>query len=680
MSQMKSKLAPSLFRDLQYAAIYPNKRHYFIFRSLNKYLSMTEAIGVALIRYATRDVNEYKVIYCGQDQAKMDHWLNGRVVPSMDVTIANLDRTPSIFPNAKTQFIPYEEGLFVIWHHHEITIFDEFHKTLSDYLKAISYIEKSEQTYFFNTEQPFEPELSKLIAHKDQDGLTELLSLTKTVSDSDFVFWGDATSKHVEVATHLGSENNGFGFRLPIGQGIGGHAAQNKSLLQVGDYKNCEYRYQEVSTAVDRENVRTVFALPIKDQEANTSGVLYASNREVKPFSIQTNLMLLRLGHSIEPLTKQRELKQFFTENHYATFVREKKQELRNIIQNARQVAELEIWLAELVKGEVMILNKKGQSYTTQPAETLQTKKQRPFSFPLEQDQKQLGELLIWTDMTLPLKGWVDFMDDVISAIYIILEREKRVYRAIELERSQWINSLLHSQTVPHSQYEKGIRLRLPVDRGEIWTIYWETEEEQLTTREKIQLEEVVLKKMKNPLIFSGNLGFILFDKPWPCQPEELRNHLLKVLPVTTWMVHSARYATFQKLQDSLIQLQLLIERISTFGQKKYVLEFNDFGLDHLLTNPNVTDDLNKFALNALEPIIKYDQKNGTQFTKTLALSLVYPSPADVASRLFIHRNTVHYRVNRAKELLEMDLDKPGNDIALRLAAYTWLYHERENQ
>src|SRR5699024_11343651 len=94
-----------------------------------------------------------------------------------------------------------------------------------------------------------------------------------------------------------------FGFELPIGHGIGGQVAQHQNLIQVSDYRNCAYRYNEVSSAVDGEDVRSVLALPIKDHEAHTSGVLYVSNRHIKPFSLDTKLMLICLVHVIETLS-----------------------------------------------------------------------------------------------------------------------------------------------------------------------------------------------------------------------------------------------------------------------------------------------------------------------------------------------------------------------------------------
>ncbi|MEI3613076.1 helix-turn-helix domain-containing protein [Pseudogracilibacillus sp. SO30301A] len=678
MSSMKKQFASLLIQDLQRAAIHSKKRHYFIFRALNKYISMTDALGVALIRYADHYENAYKTIYCGSEQTWMKKWLQNRVATSIELTVANLSKVPTIFSDANVKIMPYTNGVQIIWYLNNLDISDDDHKNILNHLEAISYVEEKEKQYFYGTDRAFEPELSKLITHKDKGGLIELLSLTKTISESDFVFWGDANSKQIEVTTHLGSQDSGFGFELPFGQGIGGNAAQNKQLLQVKDYKNCEYRYHHVSSTVDEEDVRTVLALPIKDNKLNTSGVLYTSNREVKPFPLNKKLLLLRLGSSIEPLTKQRELKQFFTKNYYQKYINQKKEELRNILQSAKQISELEIWLEELIKGVVIIVDQKGRKYADRVRKKSWTKK-RALTFPLTYEQQQLGKLLVWTDLQLPLNGWSDLIDDVISAIYIILEREKRIHHVIEMERSQWISSLMNRSSTLSTQYKKGIRLQIPVDRGEVWAIYWEMNDGQITTEEKIQLEEVVLKWTKNPIIYLGNMGFIIFDKHWQCHPEELRNQLLKELPITTWIVHSAMYSSFSELQNILIQLQLLIERMTTFEQEKYVLEFNDFGLEYLLTNHKIADDLNKFATKTLRPIIEYDREHRTQFTKTLALSLVYQSPTNVAKEMYIHTNTVHYRVNRAKELLEMDLSRPGNDIALRLSAYTWLYSQQNS-
>src|SRR5699024_1135757 len=193
---------------------------------------------------------------------------------------------------------------FVVWHTPKTSTLSANHQQRTlEYLQAIAYIERNESLYFYKDSRPFDHDLTQAIKYKNADGLSELSFTTKMVSQSDFVFWRDANSSLVEVSSHLGSLDSQFGLVLPIGHGTGGQVAQHQNLIQVSDYRNCAYRDIEVSSAVDGEDVRSVLALPIKDHEAHTSGVLYVSNRHIKPFSLHTKLMLLRLGQGIEPLT-----------------------------------------------------------------------------------------------------------------------------------------------------------------------------------------------------------------------------------------------------------------------------------------------------------------------------------------------------------------------------------------
>src|SRR5699024_6718133 len=106
-----------------------------------------------------------------------------------------------------------------------------------------------------------------------------------------------------------------------------------------------------------------------------------------------------------------------------------------------------------------------------------------------------------------------------------------------------------------------------------------------------------------------------------------------------------------------------------------YVVAFSDVGLDYLLTNQHISTELFEFAESILAPLTKYDEQKNTQLTTTLTISLVYQSPKVVAKHLYIHSNTVHYRVKRKNEFIQLDLTMIENNIALQLAAYIWLYH-----
>src|SRR5699024_3667977 len=138
-----------------------------------------------------------------------------------------------------------------------------------------------------------------------------------------------------------------------------------------------------------------------------------------------------------------------------------------------------------------------------------------------------------------------------------------------------------------------------------------------------------------------------------------------------------ATYQSFQQLQDNISQWQRLLKQMSTMQEEVYVVAFSDVGLDYLLTNQHISTELFDLAESSLVPLTTYAEHKNTQVTTTLTMSLVYQSPKGDAKHIYIHSHTVHYRVKRAKELIQLDLTKPEHNIALQLAAYTWLYHHQ---
>src|SRR5699024_82025 len=532
MRQEQMKLWSSLFQDLEKAAIHFNQRDYFLIRALNKYIVCTEAVGVAIIRGLRPNTNLPDICYVGVHKITMEKWLQERSASTVELTAKNIKASTDFLNAIQTEVIPYnEDALFVVWHTPKTSTlsFNNQQRTL-EYLQAIAYVEKNESLYFYKNNDTFDHDLAQSIQYIDADGLSELLFTTKVVSQSDFVFWGDANSSLVEITSHLGSLDSRFGFELPMGHGIGGQVAQNQNLIQVSDYRNCAYRYNEVSSAVDGEDVRSVLALPIKDHEAHTSGVLYVCHRHIKPFSLHTNLMLLRLVQGIETLTKQKKSQSYFINKQHSNVIQYKKQELRKLTEHARKTEEITTWLAEFLNGKVV-------TELTRITSTQNDNKQlgtHRYSYPINQRE----QLVIYTAQKLPLLSWPDLMEDVLSTISIVTERETKTHHLLELERSQWIENILHQTSDEETLYDRGLKLQVPVDQGEVWAIYWEQEEALLTLQQKMALEEVVIKWTKNPLYFSGNMAFILFGQHPTCQAEMIRNELLNTLPVVTRIIH----------------------------------------------------------------------------------------------------------------------------------------------
>ena len=84
---------------------------------------------------------------------------------------------------------------------------------------------------------------------------------------------------------------------------------------------------------------------------------------------------------------------------------------------------------------------------------------------------------------------------------------------------------------------------------------------------------------------------------------------------------------------------------------------FEDYAMDYMLKH-----SINEFSVEMLCPrsllkLIDYDRENNTTYAETLRMYLECDSsPAKTMERLFIHRSTLLYRLNRIQELIDTDL------------------------
>jgi len=87
-------------------------------------------------------------------------------------------------------------------------------------------------------------------------------------------------------------------------------------------------------------------------------------------------------------------------------------------------------------------------------------------------------------------------------------------------------------------------------------------------------------------------------------------------------------------------------------GSQNGVVRVPDLGVYALLLNARRPDELAAFAADTTASLRKYDAENGTELLKTLRVYLEERGKlAPTAARLFVHANTVSYRLNRVSEI-----------------------------
>jgi purine catabolism regulator len=104
------------------------------------------------------------------------------------------------------------------------------------------------------------------------------------------------------------------------------------------------------------------------------------------------------------------------------------------------------------------------------------------------------------------------------------------------------------------------------------------------------------------------------------------------------------------------------------FGSGQTVA-FADLGAYRLLAHLQGTAELRSFQEETLGELIGYDDKSGSQLLPTLdAFFASNGNLSKTAEMLYVHRNTLMYRLKRIEELTGMSLDDPETRFDLQLA------------
>lgn len=663
----------SISRFLEQAVLSDERRKSFIYKALHTFIQNESLESTAFI-WGNNGIENYHIVTAGIKETEVLQWLSQIQFNLSDYSFLYHEKTSplkdftvSIFPTMNDHEIT---GLWIIWGEKTIPSHDTQISFILPYLEVITVIDRTKEiTVDSNL---LHNDLIEAFQYKDPSAIIAMLSLFRIISDADLVYWGDIINSTITITHHLGAKKNNFGFELPIGKGFGGKAAHSKNMLAVDDYKNSPYRFHPISSIIDRESLRSGIVIPIKDKQIQTSGLLYVTRREIKPFTLLQQLSLLKIIQSVEPLQYEASATtSVFISNHSLYPLAKRKNELRKLSEQEKDLVALEKWAKNILKGTFIVVDHNEAPYTIERNNEL-------FDVNLKEvplvsiNGVNFGKIYYSSPIQFHHTNWPDIIDDIASACRIILERQMLLQRGETYKYTVWIHSLLTDGPNNELFYE-GMQLGLPIEKGEVWVLSWD-DELNLSQNAQLRLEQLTIKLLKRKLLVFEQYAILLLNQnDNNITPELLRNALLQMYPMKLWLVHGATYDSFSELKGTIEHSIEFIQKVKNTDDSQFIIEINHSGLDMLFREDDLHNKLESFSMKILKPLLNYDLENNTNFTETLVYDSLLKSPDEVAKHLFIHKNTVLYRVKRAKEILNIDTNVPKNRIALELAAYQWI-------
>ncbi|CEJ73976.1 transcriptional regulatory protein [[Clostridium] sordellii] len=163
--------------------------------------------------------------------------------------------------------------------------------------------------------------------------------------------------------------------------------------------------------------------------------------------------------------------------------------------------------------------------------------------------------------------------------------------------------------------------------------------------------------------IFENNvLCIVSIDQPNKQKIKETLKSINEYLNESIFSILSIgrNYKDIFSLKKSYEEALNLISFYNYEDMKLKYIDYENMGFYKLLFDFNDIDKLSLYKEDILGKLIDYDKRKSTSFMNTLKVYIFNNSNLlSTSKKLFIHRNTLIYRINKIKTILEKDIDDP---------------------
>ena len=122
-------------------------------------------------------------------------------------------------------------------------------------------------------------------------------------------------------------------------------------------------------------------------------------------------------------------------------------------------------------------------------------------------------------------------------------------------------------------------------------------------------------------------------------------------------------------LRRSFSQAREALQLAGRLLTEDRVLAFSDLGVYRLLCHLQGSEELHGFFEQTLAPLVRYDASRNAELVQTLeAFFSQHGNVSQTAKTLYLHRNSLLYRLDRISEITGMNLDDPDDRFSLQLA------------
>ena len=159
-----------------------------------------------------------------------------------------------------------------------------------------------------------------------------------------------------------------------------------------------------------------------------------------------------------------------------------------------------------------------------------------------------------------------------------------------------------------------------------------------------------------------------------------VNEHLIKFLKTKNLQLNVS--SIFYKLYQYKIYENEAMDALnlkSYLDEQKLITYFDDVKIFKILTTYTFKRDYIHYLDNKVVALINYDQVHHSDLLNTVYNYLKYEkSVKTVASKLYIHRNTVNYRIKQVKDIFKIDFDNFNALIKIYISIELYYMHNKK--
>ena len=146
----------------------------------------------------------------------------------------------------------------------------------------------------------------------------------------------------------------------------------------------------------------------------------------------------------------------------------------------------------------------------------------------------------------------------------------------------------------------------------------------------------------------------------------------------------SRPFSDLSLIKTAYDQAAATLKTLRILGRSKTIACYDDFLMLRLLDGLREDVDIREFSMPDIQALLEYDKLHDSELCRTLLCYLEHAkNVSNTARELNVHRNTVHYRINKCTEILK-NLDFSNDYItfllmlSLHIAEYEYYRQMRE--